>query len=120
MKLKVFISIHPTIINEKTTEVFFKKDAVDYLKSRKPNLIFVEKTIDIPDALLKKGAKPKKSGKVTTICYNKRDTWNSAKEAIAYFNDAANNSDGCERERYLTIVSKLVDGETKDVTDSFN
>ena len=40
--------------------------------------------------------------------------------AMKNFNDAANNSDGCERERYLTIVSKLVDGETKDVSDSFD
>ena len=110
MKLKIYLGVCPNRI-----DVLLDKKKAD--KDR--YLRIEEKTIDIPDALLTKSAKPKKSGKVTTICYGKRDTWNSAKDAIDYFNNAANNSDGCERERYLTIVSKLVDGETKDVTDSF-
>lgn len=108
MKLKIYLGVCPNRI-----DVLLDKKKAD--KDR--YLRIEEKTIDIPDALLTKYAT--KKSKVTTICYGKRDTWNSAKDAIDYFNNAANNSDGCERERYLTIVSKLVDGETKDVTDSF-
>lgn len=110
MKLKIYLGVCPNRI-----DVILDKKKAD--KDR--YLRIEEKTIEIPDAMLTKSA-PKKSKKVTTICYGKRDTWNSAKDAINYFNDAANNSDGCERERYLTIVSKLVDGETKDVSDSFD
>ena len=110
MKLKIYLGVCPNRI-----DVLLDKKKAD--KDR--YLRIEEKTIDIPDAMLTKSA-TKKSKKVTTICYGKRDTWNSAKDAINYFNDAANNSDGCERERYLTIVSKLVDGETTDVSDSFD
>jgi len=110
MKLKIYLGVCPNRI-----DVLLDKKKAD--KDR--YLRIEEKTIEIPDAMLTKSA-PKKSKKVTTICYGKRDTWNSAKDAINYFNDAANNSDGCERERYLTIVSKLVDGETNDVSDSFD
>lgn len=110
MKLKLYLGVCPNRI-----DVLLDKKKAD--KDR--YLRIEEKTIDIPDALLTKSA-PTKSKKVTTICYGKRDTWNSAQDAIDYFNNAAANSDGCERERYLTIVSKLLDGETKDVTDSFD
>jgi len=110
MKLKIYLGVCPNRI-----DVLLDKKKAD--KDR--YLRIEEKTIEIPDAMLTKSAQ-KKSKKVTTICYGKRDTWNSAKDAINYFNDAANNSDGCERERYLTIVSKLVDGETNDVSDSFD
>lgn len=108
MKLKIYLGVCPNRI-----DVLLDKKKAD--KDR--YLRIEEKTIDIPDALLTKSAK--KKSKVTTICYGKRDTWNSAKDAIDYFNNAANCTDGCERERYLTIVSKLVDGETKDVSDRF-
>ena len=110
MKLKIYLGVCPNRI-----DVLLDKKKAD--KDR--YLRIEEKTIDIPDAMLTKPA-TKKSKKVTTICYGQRDTWKCAQDAINYFNDAANNSDGCERERYLTIVSKLVDGETKDVSDSFD
>ena len=79
------------------------------------DLVIIKKTIEAPAPV----TVGKKKQKVTTVCYGKRDTWNSVKDALDYFNEAANCADGCERERYLTIVSKLLGGETEDVSDEW-
>lgn len=49
---------------------------------------------------------------IQTKCYGKIDTWNSREEAIAYFWEGVCSSEGSERDRYLTIISKLERGMT--------
>ena len=45
--------------------------------------------------------------KVITVCYGKKDEWNSRKEAEAFFLEAMMGSDGSERDRYTNIYIKL-------------
>ena len=49
---------------------------------------------------------------IQTKCYGKIDTWNSREAAIAYFWGGICSSEGSERDRYLTIISKLERGMT--------
>ena len=54
--------------------------------------------------------------KVITICYGHKDEWESKDEAIKYYMECANASEGSERERYMTIILQLLDGQ-KVATD---
>ena len=45
--------------------------------------------------------------KITTVCYGKKDEWNSRKEAEAFFLEDMMGSDGSERDRYTNIYIKL-------------
>lgn len=45
--------------------------------------------------------------KVTVSVYNKVQTFNSRNDAIKYFEDALNNSEGAERDRYIEILQDL-------------
>ena len=47
---------------------------------------------------------------ITTECYGHREEWNSREEAIAFFKEGIANSEGSERDRYVTIVMKLEQG----------
>ncbi len=44
---------------------------------------------------------------ITTICYGKKDTWQSREEAQAFFLKAMAGSEGSEQERYATIYTQL-------------
>ena len=44
---------------------------------------------------------------ITTICYGKKDTWQSREEAQAFFLKAMAGSEGNEQERYATIYTAL-------------
>lgn len=48
---------------------------------------------------------------VTTICYGKKDVWDSYRDARAFFMRAIAGSEGSEQERYLKIYAELVRGK---------
>ena len=50
--------------------------------------------------------------KITTITYGQAQQWKSRKEAIMFFKDAVYSCDGAERERYVNVLMRLLDGET--------
>lgn len=88
-----------------------EKDAKAF-SSKFDHSVVIERTLDI------KLSKIKKAVPVRVTCYNDMETYPSAEAAIKFYQEAANCSDGCERDRYLTIVSKLLDGQT-DVDDQW-
>ena len=47
---------------------------------------------------------------IITICYGHYDKWDSRAEAVKYFFECANASEGSERERYVNIMMKLMSG----------
>lgn len=44
---------------------------------------------------------------ITTICYGKKDTWQSREEAISFFRQAMASSEGSEHDRYFSIYIQL-------------
>ena len=48
---------------------------------------------------------------VTTVCYGEEKVWDSRKEAKDYFLEGLKATEGCERERYATIYTKLILGK---------
>ena len=52
----------------------------------------------------------KKLDSVTTVCYGKTEIWASRKEAADFFLQAMAGSEGSERDRYVTIYTKLISG----------
>lgn len=48
---------------------------------------------------------------VTTICYNQERKWDKREDAIASFFECLLNSEGTERERYLSILLQLMTWE---------
>ena len=50
---------------------------------------------------------------ITTICYGKKDTWQSREEAQVFFLKAMAGSEGSEQERYATIYTQLCLGMTE-------
>ena len=52
-------------------------------------------------------------GRVTTICYGQKKEWKDRWEAIDFFSEGAAACDGSEKERYTTILLKLLSGETE-------
>ena len=50
--------------------------------------------------------------RVTTICYGQKKEWDSRWEAVDFFNEGAMACDGSEKDRYTTILLKLLAGET--------
>lgn len=48
---------------------------------------------------------------ITTICYGQVDTWAKKEDAIKYFMEAADCSEGAERDRYMNIILDLLYGE---------
>ena len=49
-------------------------------------------------------------GKVTTICYRQKREWDSREEAENFFLEGVMCCEGSERDRYATILSKLMSG----------
>ena len=47
---------------------------------------------------------------VTTICYEQERKWDSRQEAVKFFLEAMENSEGAEHERYANIYLKLIFG----------
>lgn len=45
--------------------------------------------------------------KIETVCYGKKDEWESRKAAEQFFLQAMLGSDGSERDRYTNIYIKL-------------
>ena len=45
---------------------------------------------------------------VTTICYGKEDKWNDRWEAVDFFMEGVYASDGSDRDRYETILKRLL------------
>lgn len=48
--------------------------------------------------------------KVTTICYRQKREWDSREEAENFFLKGVMCCEGSERDRYATILSKLMSG----------
>ena len=48
--------------------------------------------------------------KVTTICYRQEQVWENRWDAIDFFTEGAMACDGSEKERYETILIKLLAG----------
>ena len=51
--------------------------------------------------------------RLTTICYGQKKEWKDRWEAIDFFSEGAAACDGSEKERYTTILLKLLSGETE-------
>ncbi|MBO7462004.1 MAG: hypothetical protein J6T96_05365 [Bacteroidales bacterium] len=49
---------------------------------------------------------------IKTVCYGETKIWNSRQDAINFFADGIVCSEGSERERYVNIYCKLLEGET--------
>ena len=47
---------------------------------------------------------------VTTICYGQEKKWDSRQEAVKFFLEAMENSEGAEHEIYTNIYLKLIFG----------
>lgn len=52
----------------------------------------------------------KKLDTVTTICYGEKEIWDSREDAVSFFLQAMAGSEGSERDRYVTIYTKLISG----------
>lgn len=50
------------------------------------------------------------NSKVTTVCYGRTQVWPSRQAAIDHFSEGADACEGSEKERYSTIVMKLLMG----------
>ena len=50
--------------------------------------------------------------RVTTICYGQAKEWENRWDAIDFFKEGAMACDGSEKDRYSTILLKLMAGET--------
>ncbi len=53
----------------------------------------------------------KAKDKVTTICYGRAKEWGNRWDAIDFFKEGVMECDGSERDRYTTILMKLLSGE---------
>lgn len=112
MKTKIFITIcvkNGHIVMD-GLNAFQSDKKANAFAAQFDNSVVVEREVDIK---LPKKAKKPKAVPVKVTCYNQTETYPSAKAAIDFYQECANCSDGCERERYLTIVSKLLDGQTE-------
>ena len=52
----------------------------------------------------------KKLDSVTTVCYGEKEIWDSREDAVSFFLQAMAGSEGSERDRYVTIYTKLISG----------
>lgn len=51
--------------------------------------------------------------KIEVICYGKSRFYEKRTDAIRFFKECADCSEGSERERYLNILMDLYEGKTK-------
>jgi len=106
-RAKIYITIVPVDgeICDAGVDIFTDRKAAEDYASMFDGMKVIEKRISVEPP------EPKKVP-VTVTCYGNTENWPCAEDAIRYYREAANCSDGCERDRYLTIVSKLLDGQT--------
>lgn len=106
-RAKIYITIVPVDgeICDAGVDIFTDRKAAEDYASMFDGMKVIEKRISL---------EPPKSKKVhvAVTCYCHTNIWPSAEDAIRYYQEAANHSDGCERARYLTIIAKLLDGQT--------
>ena len=57
--------------------------------------------------------------RVTTVCYGQKRVWENRWEAIDFFKEGAMACYGAEKERYTTILLKLLAGEEVCSDDHF-
>ena len=48
--------------------------------------------------------------KVITVCYGNRRVWQKREDAVAFFQDCIQNSEGSERDRYTNVYMALLSG----------
>ena len=104
-RAKIYITIVPVDgeICDAGVDIFTDRKAAEDYASMFDGMKVIEKRISV---------EPPRKVPVTVTCYNNTENWPCAEDAIRYYREAANCSDGCERDRYLAIVSKLIDGQT--------
>lgn len=112
MKVYITICVNRGHIVMSGVNVFQSEEDAKSFVAQFDNSVIIERTLDV------KLPKEQKAVPVRVTCYDKTKTYPSAEAAIKFYQEAANFSDGCERARYLTIVSKLIDGQT-DVDDQW-
>ena len=49
---------------------------------------------------------------IVTVCYGNRREWLNRREALAFYSEAVENSDGCEKQRYMKICMDLSEGKS--------
>ena len=54
---------------------------------------------------------------VNVLCYNEWKHWDSRNDALAFYRECADCSEGSERERYVNILFGIMDGR-RNVSDS--
>lgn len=59
----------------------------------------------------------RKLEKVTITCYGETKIWEDRSDALRFYKQGAESSDGCERQRYMNIVLQLMEGR-KICTDN--
>lgn len=60
----------------------------------------------------KRNKRKNKKEIITVMCYDKEEIWGDRKEAMDFYLECMNFSDGVERERYSTILEQLMIGNT--------
>ena len=89
---------HPVVCNEQEAEFWVR---VEHMTEGELKL-FLEDTMK----------QWRECEEVETICYGKRETWESREEAKDFFRQAMAGSEGSEHQRYETIYEKLCLGMT--------
>lgn len=49
---------------------------------------------------------------VEVHCYGRTEKWASRDMAAKFYRNCADNSEGCERERYVSVLFDILDGKT--------
>lgn len=60
----------------------------------------------------KRNKRKNKKEIITVMCYDKEEIWGDRKEAMDFYLECMNFSDGAERERYSTILEQLMTENT--------
>lgn len=50
--------------------------------------------------------------KVVVLCYGQRETWKTRQDALRFYKECAEMTEGSERERYVNIVFDLMDNKS--------
>lgn len=85
-----------------------KEAAAEFMKENKLN----ERAYSTSEAYYRIEELPLVSPKhkITTVCYGKKDLWESREEAMNYFFEGMTCTEGSERDRYTNIYIKLQNG----------
>lgn len=55
---------------------------------------------------------PDMEEKVITVCYGVKRKWAHRRDAVEFFREGMSVCEGAEKERYETVVSRLLSGKT--------